>query len=154
METFVDKMYPNNVNLKTGETVYGKPDELSVCDALNEILTSKSERFTTDEFVKIIRQRLVDKKIHPKIFMRFSRWIYKQCSDKSCHKMTQYFPPLPNYKDIAGIQKIFLDVGLNADAPAVICVQIITEPLPMRLDCDTHNFVSIHERPISLSKER
>lgn len=86
------------MNDKTMETVYGKPVKTSYCDALNEMLVSKDSRFTSDEFVMMIRQRLEDKPITVPVFMKFYNWLYNQFSDKTCHKMAKY---TPSYKDTA-----------------------------------------------------
>lgn len=131
MENFVDKNYPLRFNNKTKETIYGKPEKMSYCDAINEMLVSTDSRFTSDAFVMMIRQRLTDKSINVTVFMKFCRWLYNQFSDKSCHKMAKYAPLLPSYDDTEGIKTMFKDVKIDQDLPAVICVQIILEPLQM-----------------------
>lgn len=47
MGTFVEELYPLRTNDVTGGPVYGKPAELSTCDAMYEIFTANSERFAT-----------------------------------------------------------------------------------------------------------
>ena len=92
MGTFVEELYPLRTNDVTGGPVYGKPAELSTCDAMYEIFTANSERFAT------VRWRLVDRRIEVQVFLRFLRWIYSQCSDKSYHKIANP-TSLPSYRD-------------------------------------------------------
>ena len=73
LEDFVTKIYPLRVDQKTGEMVYGKPEKLSVCDALSEIMSSQDARFVNDDFIRIIRNRLVAYKVQPYEFIKFAR---------------------------------------------------------------------------------
>jgi len=104
---------------------------MAVCDALSEILSSKDQRFSNDPFIKIVRNRLVQKKIEPKVFMKFARWLYGQFSDKACHKMSAYAPSLPTYDDEKAIEDMLQAVEVDRDIPAIICIQVILEPLPL-----------------------
>jgi len=131
LEGLVDKLYPLRVNSKTNETVYGKP-ESSTCDALNEMLTSQSDRFVNDPFVSMFRNRLLnDYHVTVPIFMKFCRWLYKEFSDKTCHKMAQFSPPLPAYYDVKGIETMLTCVSIDADIPAVKCIQVMLQPLDL-----------------------
>ncbi|XP_065209527.1 uncharacterized protein LOC135837987 [Planococcus citri] len=130
LENFVDKNYPLRENKKTGEIVYGKPDS-SYCDALNEMLVSKDDRFTKDAFIVMIRQRLIDNKVNSAVFMKFARWLYSQFSDEACHRMAQFCPPLPKFNDDKGISEMLESVEIDEDVPSVICIKIILQPLDL-----------------------
>lgn len=124
----MDKNYPLRINNKTSETVYGKPDS-SYCDALNEMLVSQDVRFTQDVFIVMIRNRLDNRNITPAVFMKFARWLHNQMSDKTCHKMAQFSPPLPKFDDDGAIKEMLKAVEIDEDDPAVTCIQIILQPL-------------------------
>ncbi|XP_065218832.1 uncharacterized protein LOC135844539 [Planococcus citri] len=127
----VDKNYPLQINVKTNETMYGKPDE-SYCDALHEMLSSTNSRFTEDVFVMQIRNRLVEHGIISlNVFTRFARWLYSQFSDKAAHKISMFSSNLPEYNDTKGIEDILKCVEVDRDVPAVICIQIVLKPLEM-----------------------
>ncbi len=131
MESFVNKIYPRGVNKKTQETIYGKPEKLAVCDALSEIISSSEHRFVDDVFVQMVRTRLVKNHIKPKMFMKFARWLYSQFSDKTCHKMSAFAPKLPKYTDVAVISDMLQMVEIDSDIPALICIQVILQPLDL-----------------------
>lgn len=96
MESFVDKNYLLRMKVEAKEIVYRKPEKMRYCDAKNEMPVSSDSRFTSDEFVMMIRERLVNKSITVPVFIKFSRWLFNQFSDESCHKMTEYAPSLPS----------------------------------------------------------
>ena len=110
--------------------VYGKPDA-SYCDALNEMLVSKDTRFVNDPFVMMLRERLKNNNISVSIFMKFARWLYNQFSDKTCHKMAKFSPPLPKYTEKEKIEEMLELLEIDADMPAVTCIQVILQPLDM-----------------------
>lgn len=126
----VEKLYPLRKNPKTGEQIYGKPAS-SYCDALHEMLTSNNIRFTQDPFVCMLRQRLIDNNVPVSVFMKFIRWLYRQLSDKACHKMAQFSPPLPRYDNVKEIKEMLECIDVDQDVPALICVQIVLQPLDM-----------------------
>jgi len=119
------------MNYKTGETIYGKPDKLTYCDTILEMIASKSERFTNDTYVMQFRDRLKKHSISKKSFMKFIRWLYNQFSDKAAHEMARYAPSLPEYNDVKGISDMLKCVEINRDIPAIVSIQIILEPFHM-----------------------
>ena len=132
MESLINKIYPLRHDKKADDdvnmTVYGKPEKLSVAEAFHEVLFSKNSRFTQDPYVQMFRDRVPLRKISKKTFMKFVRWLYREFSDSAAHKMAQFSPPLPKWDDFKGIQDMLSCVQIDADIPAVICVQIILEP--------------------------
>lgn len=138
IESFVDKLYPLRQN-KTGEMLYGKPENLSYCDALNEILVSTNVRFTSDLFVMMVRNRLIEGGITASVFMKFSRWLYNQFTDELCHKMAKFSPPIPSYRDTSRISEMLQCVEVDPVdiPPAIVCVQLILQPLDMPPTCST-----------------
>ena len=125
----VEKMYPLRVNDKTKKVVYGRFDS-SIGDALNEMLTSSRERFANDPYIKLFRLRLSkDYPLTVPVFMSFSRWLYKEFSDKTCHKMAQFLPALPEFTDKDGIRNMLQCVQIDPNVPAVECIQLMLQPL-------------------------
>ena len=116
------------MNYKTGEMIYGKPNKLTYCDAILEMIASKSERFTNDAYVMQFRNRLKQHNISQKSFMRFIRWLYNQFSDKAAHEIARYAPALPEHNDVQGISDMLKCVEIDRDIPAIISIQIILEP--------------------------
>lgn len=50
-------------------------------------------------------------------------------SDKTCHKMSAYSPPLPLYTAEKAIIEMLKTVEIDGDIPAVICIKILLQPL-------------------------
>jgi len=131
LEDFIQKIYPRATNKKTNEIMYGKPENMSHLDALSEIVSSRDTRFAGNDFIKMVRLRLEDRNITPAVFMQFARWLYKQFSDKTCHKMSAFAPPLPSYDNETAIEEMLKVVEIDKDVPAVVCIQIVLQPLEL-----------------------
>lgn len=43
--------------------------------------------------------------------------------------MSTFSPPLPSHMDVQAIEDMLKTVEIDSDIPAVICIQIILEPL-------------------------
>lgn len=130
LETFVKKLYPCGVD-KWQMTIYGKPDELSICDAVSELILSQDDRFVNDVFVKMVRDRLQDRNIDGSVFVKFSRWLYSLFSDTACDVLSAFSPPLPPYTDVKWICDMLKCFDIDSNDPAVICVQILIQPLDL-----------------------
>ncbi len=109
---------------------YGKPPKMSYCDAMNELLISKSNRFTDDDYIKTFRLRIIAKMTTPK-FIRILRWLYSLFSDEAAHKMAAFAPTLPSYDKFKEIKETLSCVGICKDEPHVLVVQLLLEPFPM-----------------------
>lgn len=132
LEEFVDKVYPTNKPTgQSDDITYGKPQKLSYGQALHEMLTSRDHRFTLDPYVCMMRGRIAKYNITRRAFIKFGRLLYGMFSDKACHKMCQYAPPMPKYDDTEAIAAMLQCVQIEEGIPALKCLQIVLQPMDM-----------------------
>lgn len=130
-EELVDKLYPLEPGTVSCDAIYGKPFDMNYDCALNQILTSKGDRFTRDPFICMVRKRIADRNFPVTIFMRFARLLYNLFGDKAFHKMSWYSPPSPKFNDVKGIEEMLKCVEIDPDLPAITRIQIVLKPLDM-----------------------